>query len=205
MWTPPLIWTHLAVPRASGIEGFQCIISISSLRYSLHCIFSNFSPSAPTPSVATTTDAAVTVGGTSAPTDQPFYMQAGFIIGMVILGVVVVFPLIVLVLCRVRPKGSGKFSSGRPKLSRNVSGIKRYSSYLDRSNRYGRMGSPAGSPEYGHAAGKWRPGDVHQVSRVCVREGGERERREREGEGEREEGGGGGGRERSVRVWRDDN
>ena len=167
------------------------MISISGSRYSLHCIFSNFSPSAPTPSVATTTDATVTVGGTSSPTDQPFYMQAGFIIGMVILGVVVVFPLIVLVLCCVRPKGSGKFSRpGPPKLSRNASGIKRYSSYLDRSNRYGRMGSPAGSPERGHAAGKWRPGDVHQVSHVCEREGwGEREegKRGRQRKGGREE------------------
>ena len=115
-------------------------------------------------------------------------MQAGFIIGMVILGVVVVFPLIVLVLCCVRPKGSGKFSRGPPKLSRNASGIKRYSSYLDRSNRYGRMGSPAGSPERGHAAGKWRPGDVHQVSLVCEREGWGRERREREEDREREGG-----------------
>ena len=194
------------------------MISISGSRYSLHCIFSNFSPSAPTPSIAITTDATVTVGGISAPTDQPFYMQAGFIIGMVILGVVVVFPLIVLVLCCVRPKGSGKFSRGPPKLSRNASGIKRYSSYLDRSNRYGRMGSPAGSPERGHAAGKWRPGDVHQVSHVCEREGwGEREKgkrgRQRKGgreeEGERERGGEGGGGEgegeRSVGVCRDDN
>ena len=109
----------------------------------------------------------VTMGGTSAPTDQPFYMQAGFIIGMVILGVVVFFPLIVLVLCCVHPKGSTKFPSGPAKLSRNASIIKRYSSYYDRSKRYNRMGSP-GSPEHGHSMGKWRPGDVHQVSYACL-------------------------------------
>ena len=123
--------------------------------------------SAPTPSVATTTDMTVTMGGTSAPTDQPFYTQAGFIIGMVILGVVIIFLLVVVVLCCVRPKGISKFPSGPPKLSRNASSIRRYSSYYERSKRYSRMGSP-GSPEHGHAVGKWKPGDVYPVSHVCI-------------------------------------
>ena len=113
---------------------------------------------------------AVTVGGTGAPTGPPFYTQAGFIIGMVILGVVILFPLVVLILCLVRPKGSTKFPSGAASISRNASIAKRYSSFSNRSKRYSKMGSPT-SPEHGHFTGKWRPGDLHQVSvdiYVCV-------------------------------------
>lgn len=116
-----------------------------------------------TPSVATALDGTVTVGGTDTPTDQPFYTQAGFIIGMVILGVVILFPLVVLVLCCIRPKGSGKFPSGPVTFSRNASIVKRYSSFSNRPKSYSRIGSPV-SPDGGVSTGKWRPGDMHQVS-----------------------------------------
>ena len=118
------------------------------------------------PTVAMTTDIDVTVDATGVP-DPPFYNEAAFIIGMVILGVVILFVISAVILCCVRPRGNTKFPTRTATFNRNSSIAKRYSSASNWSNRYSKMGSP-GSPDHGRSTGRWKPGDIQQVRRVCV-------------------------------------
>ena len=110
----------------------------------------------PAPNVTTPT------ASSSVPTETPFYQQAAFIVGMVVLGFVLIFLLLVPIVCvLVRPRGDSTYKPSSP------------TELGDVSHRYSRMeNSP--SPKRAtptskndtlspmHAKGSWSPGDPYK-------------------------------------------
>lgn len=92
----------------------------------------------------------------SQPTEVPFYEEAAFIVGMVVLGVILVFLLCTIFLCCVRPRNGDK---------KGLQVSRSFQVELDHSpskNEYSKLSEP--SPKRAPVTGSWSPGDPYTVS-----------------------------------------
>ena len=138
-------------------EGFGTYTNILSLCLNLSPALSLLPPIDTQPTMMPSVSPTVTSITITAPTDAPFYREAAFIVGMVILGVVLVFTACAIFLCCVRPRGNAGYKVTElyalettplttPLTTPTRSGLKH------------------AKPEQEHATVTWTPGDPTWVS-----------------------------------------
>ena len=122
----------------------------------LHFPLSPGGPARPTPDTTSTLAAATTLFS-SEPTEIPFYEEAAFIVGMVVLGVILLFILCSIFLCCVSPRSGGDKKGLQ--VSRSFQ-LERPSS----KKRYSKLSQPSPERSRGPITGSWSPGDPYTVN-----------------------------------------
>ena len=158
-----------AVVLQLGGERITCTHSIFTHPLSLS-ICLNFSPAL---SLLPATDTQPTTMPSESPTDTsittvptetpPFYREAAFIIGMVILGVVLVFTACAIFLCCVRPRGNAGYKVTES-YRLDTMPLTTPTSTTPTRTTPTRSGLKHAKPQQEHATVTWTPGDPTWVS-----------------------------------------
>ena len=102
-----------------------------------------------------------TVTSTTTATEAPFYREAAFIVGMVILGVVLMFTACAIFLCCVRPRGNAGYKVTELHALETMPLTTPMTTPMTTPTR---SGLKHAKPEQEHATVTWTPGDPTWVS-----------------------------------------